>query len=83
MMFLAGCLNNDVRIEYRNLVPDVDETLRTPVTVPDRAVGGLASVGVIVTDHIEALGIANGRIIAFDCIMDAAESGTEPDCFPE
>lgn len=62
------------------VIPVVDESLRLPVVVAERDVDGLLSVGVILTDHIEALDLANGRIVAFDCIMDAAESGLEPDC---
>lgn len=79
-MFLAGCLNPNVRIEYVPVVPDVPKELRTPVALPDRELTGLASVGVILADAIEAVDTANGRIIATDCILTAAEDGVDPVC---
>lgn len=74
--FLVGCAEP----EYIYVVPDVPATLRQPVSVPDRPVATLADVGVILADHVEGLGIANGRIVAFDCILTAAEAGETPDC---
>tara|TARA_Y100001963_G_scaffold73574_2_gene102319 strand:- start:16194 stop:16397 length:204 start_codon:yes stop_codon:yes gene_type:complete len=56
-------------------VPDVPEALRQPVTVPERRAETLADVGVILTDHVQALDRANGQIIATDCILAAAEAG--------
>lgn len=62
------------------MVPTVPEILRTPVDVPRRRARGLADVGLILADHVEALEVANGRIDSVDCILDAAEAGAEPDC---
>lgn len=78
-LFLAGCLGN-VRTEYIPVIPAVDETLRTPVVLPEREVNGLQSVGIILADAIEGLDLANGRIAAIDCILDAAEAGAQPNC---
>ena len=80
LAFLAGCLNSNVRIEYVPVVPVVAAELRSPVVLPDRELSGLASVGVILADNVEGLQQANGRIIAIDCILSAAEQGVEPDC---
>jgi len=62
-------------IEYRTILPDLPTDLRTPVEVPAREFNTLADVGVILTDHVEALGAANGKIAATDCIWRAAEAG--------
>ncbi len=72
LFWVASCTP---RIEYRNIVPDVPEPLRQPVTVPERRAETLADVGVILTDHVQALDRANGQIIATDCILDAVEEG--------
>lgn len=72
LFWVASCTP---KIEYRNIVPDVPETLRQPVTVPERRAETLADVGVILTDHVQALDRANGQIIATDCILDAVEAG--------
>ena len=78
LFWVASCTP---RIEYRNIVPDVPEPLRQPVTVPERRAETLADVGVILTDHVQALDRANGQIIATDCILAAAEAGASPeDC---
>lgn len=61
------------RIEY--VVPDLPAELRTPVDVPARRAETLADIGVILTDHVQALDQANGQIVAIDCIWTAAESG--------
>lgn len=73
---LAGCLPT----EYVDVIPDVPADLRQPVTVPERRTETLRDVGLILTDHVEALEVANGRIVAIDCILTAAEDGAEPDC---
>lgn len=80
MSFLGGCLHSGVVIEYVPVVPVVAAELRQPVEMPDREVAGLASVGIILTDAVEALGTANGRIVAIDCILTAAEKGADPQC---
>ena len=76
--FLAACA--ETQIEYVPVVPDVPADLRQPVTVPVRQTDTLRDVALVLTDHVEALETANGRIIATDCILTAAERGTEPDC---
>lgn len=78
--FLGGCLKPDVLIEYVPVVPVVSAELRTPVEMPEREVSGLASVGLILTDAVQALDTANGRIVAIDCILTAAEAGADPSC---
>lgn len=68
-MFLAGC--ETVRTEYVAVTPDIPATLLDQVVLPDRDVSGLQSVGVILADAIEGLELANGRILAINCILDA------------
>jgi len=76
---LAGCTPATVTVtEF--VVPDVPEALRAPVLVPDRKAETLADVGLILTDHVEALGTANGRIVSIDCILDAAEAQEDLPC---
>ncbi|MBU3000459.1 hypothetical protein KO491_11500 [Roseovarius nubinhibens] len=76
LFWVASCTP---KIEYRNIVPDVPEPLRQPVTVPERRAETLADVGVILTDHVQALKKANGQIAATDCILDAVEAGQPAD----
>ena len=79
ILALSGChWNRPTKIEY--VTPDVPKVLREPVAVPNRNADTLADVGLILTDHVEALGKANGRIVATDCILTAAERGETPDC---
>ncbi|MGR3495136.1 Rz1-like lysis system protein LysC [Citreimonas sp.] len=62
------------------LVPDVPRDLREPVPEPT---GPLRTTGDLATRAVElraALGTANGRIGAIDCILDAAERGVGPAC---
>lgn len=70
-------------IEYVPVIPTVGDDLRSPVVLPDRPVSGLSSVGIILSDAVEGLELANGRITAIDCILTAAENSVEPDCDPE
>ncbi len=81
LMIFAVCLiaSCGPETEYRYVTPDVPAELRTPVPVPKRKAETLADVGVILTDHVEALGKANGRIVATDCILTAAETGETND----
>lgn len=67
-------------VEYVHVTPDVPEYLRTPVAVPERRADTLADVGLILTDHVEALDTANDKITTTDCILDAAEAGQDPNC---
>lgn len=61
-------------------MPDVPRDLRAPVPVPERRAETLADVGLILTDHVEALEQANGQIVSIDCILIAAERGVDPTC---
>lgn len=76
-----ACSPQTPTIEF--VVPDVPKVLRTPVDVPARKVETLVDVGLVLTDHQEALNVANGRIVATDCILTAAEQGEEPACISE
>jgi hypothetical protein len=73
--FLAAC-----QTEYVPIIPDVPAELRTPVTPPQRQAATLKDVGLIITDYVQSLDEANGKIIATDCILTAAENGVEPQC---
>ena len=79
LVLAGGMCNPQTRIEY--LVPYVPEQFRTEVEVPARPVDTLTDVGLVLTDHIEALDTANGKIRATDCILDNAETGTDTVCF--
>ena len=76
LMIFAVCLiaSCGPETEYRYVTPDVPAELRTPVPVPKRKAETLADVGVILTDHVEALGKANGKIGAIDEILTCAET---------
>jgi hypothetical protein len=52
----------------------VDAELRQPVTVPPREAATLADVGLILTDHVQALDTANGRICAIDTTLTEFEA---------
>ena len=54
-------------------VPEVPKNLRTPCLVDDRPYETLTDVGLILTDHVEALDCANGKIKATDKILTEAE----------
>jgi hypothetical protein len=75
LTFLAGC-----NTEYVYVVPNVPAELRAPVSVPVRPAQTLRDVGIILSDHVEALETANGRIVSIDCILTAAESGSDAPC---
>ena len=77
LMIFACCLIascGPAKIEYRNVLPDLPAELRTPVSVPDRRAKTLGDVGVILSDHVEALDAANGKITAIDDIWRTAEA---------
>ena len=61
-------------------LPDIPKQLRTPVEVEPRPIDGLKDVGLVLADYTEALGTANGRIEAIDCIWTAAEENRDPNC---
>jgi hypothetical protein len=58
------------------VVPDVPAELRQPCVAPERPYETLADVALILTDQVEALDCANGRIGAIDTILTEAESAT-------
>jgi hypothetical protein len=60
--------------EVQLLVPRVDAELRQPVTVEPREAVTLADVGLILTDHVQALDAANGRICAIDTTLTQFEA---------
>ncbi len=56
------------------MVPDVPTELRTPCTVEARTYDTLADVALLMADHVEGLDCANGKIVATDQILTAAET---------
>lgn len=54
--------------------PTVPTELRQPCLVEARDYETLRDVALILTDHVEALDCANGRIVAIDEIMVAYEA---------
>lgn len=76
-LVLSGC-QTTTQIEY--VIPNVPKDLREPVPLPDRQVETLADVGLVLTDHVEALETANDKIGSIDCILTAAENGKDPAC---
>lgn len=56
------------------VVPDVPAELRTPEVVPAREAATLKDVALLLTDYAEALDGANGKIVAIDEILSAAEA---------
>ena len=85
-LFCASCAATPV-VETRVVVPVVPVDLLAPVTVPDRAVDPLADVGLILTDHVEALATANDHLAAVACILARAAAQADgspmPDCKPQ
>lgn len=59
------------------IAPDVPTELRQPVQVPARPMVTLADVGLVLTDHVQALDRANGQIAAIDTILTTAEQEIE------
>lgn len=62
-------------------MPSVPEQLRSPVETPSRQVDTLSDVALVLADYDQALGTANGRIVAIDCILNGAETGAEVECY--
>ena len=60
------------------VVPAVPADLRAPCLVDARDYATLKDVALILTDHVEALDCANGRISAIDGILTAAEAKAGP-----
>jgi hypothetical protein len=65
----------------RYVVPDVPAILLEPVASPTREVDTLRDVALLVTDYDEALGTANGRLVAVRCILDGAGTGEPVECY--
>jgi hypothetical protein len=61
-------------VETRVVVPEVPADLRAPCLVAARDYATLKDVALILTDHVEALDCANGRLAAIDEILTAAEA---------
>lgn len=61
-------------IETRLQSLDVPKSLRVACRVESRDAKGLADIALILTDYSEALTCANGKIVAIDEILTAAEA---------
>ncbi len=75
-LFLIGCLlilTACSQTETQLVMPEVDEDLRTICPVEERGRDTLKDVALIVTDLVEAVDCANGKIVAIDRILDDAE----------
>lgn len=59
-------------------MPDVPAELRQPCLVEPRPYETLADVALILTDHVEGLDCANGKIVATDKILTDAEAKAGP-----
>jgi hypothetical protein len=57
--------------------PQVPSDLRQPCEVAPRPYDSLRDVALILTDHVEALDCANGRIVAVDTILTEYEATIE------
>lgn len=72
-LLLSACLKEPKTIVVTQIVvPEVDPILLETVTVPQREIDDLASVGLILTDHVEALDRANGQIQAIRSTLEEA-----------
>lgn len=58
-------------------MPEVPADLRTPCLVEPRDYSTLVDVALILTDHVEGLDCANGKIVAIDGILTDAEAKTQ------
>lgn len=57
--------------------PRVPDELRQPCEVEARAYDSLRDVALILTDHVEGLECANGRLVAIDAILSEYEAALE------
>lgn len=55
------------------MVAYVPAELRTPCLAQDRQYETLGDVALILTDYVEALDCANGKIVTIDGILEKAE----------
>jgi hypothetical protein len=70
VLILAGC---SPAPDVLWKVPEVPSELRQPCNVAPREAETLQDVALILTDHVEALDCANGRIVAIDAILAEVE----------
>lgn len=59
--------------------PRVPTELRQPCEVEAREYESLRDVALILTDHVEGLECANGRLVAIDAILTEYEAALEAD----
>jgi len=78
MIFLAGCA--EPAVEYVEIPRPVPAALLEPVAVPSRPAQTLKDVGLILTDHVQALDRANGQIGAIKCILTAPDASGVAGC---
>lgn len=81
LMICAACWTLTAcgeRLVY--VTPDVPAELREPVPRPDTPVETLGDLAVRAIELEAALGTANGRLTAIDCILTAAARGTDTIC---
>lgn len=69
---LTGC-----SMQTELVGPSVPTELRQPCEVEARAYETLRDVALILTDHVEGLECANGRIVAIDAILTEYEAALE------
>lgn len=72
MILTASC--TEPRVEVRTVVPEVAAPLRTPCLVEPRPYETLSDVALILTDYVESLDCANGKIVTIDRILKDAAS---------
>ena len=79
---LAACEKPAPELVF--VVPDIPENLRQLEVLPDRKAETLTDVGLILTDHIEAVENYEDKITSRNCIIDNSKAG-EPtdDCVSE
>ncbi len=78
LLFLASCQAfNATEPVVVLIVPEIDDELIAPRSVPDRGVSTLADVGVVLADHVQALDAANGDKAAIGRILDEASQGPQ------
>lgn len=80
LIISALCLTACAQTEPIIVQPHVPASLRQPVPVPQRTPKTVNELAAGYVEAREALGTANGRIGAIDCILTAAEQGG--DCKP-
>lgn len=72
-LFLTACGQTEPNI----VNPHVPQSLRQPAQVPKRTPTTVNELAAGYVEARTALGTANGRIVAIDCILTAAEKNEE------